>query len=99
MFLSTIKKRHEQISSGNHNNDLTIGRLMYRYCIIFGDGLVEINAKYKHMIKRVSVVGSGISRMSATWLLRDCAEVHRFEADSRFGGILTHISNFLHLLQ
>ena len=38
------------------------------------------------MIKRVAVVGSGISGTSAAWLLRDCTEVHLFEADNRFGG-------------
>ncbi len=38
------------------------------------------------MVKRIAVVGSGISGTSTAWLLRDCAEVHLFEAQNRFGG-------------
>lgn len=38
------------------------------------------------MKKRIAVVGSGISGVSAAWLLRDCADVHLYEALDRFGG-------------
>lgn len=36
--------------------------------------------------KRIAVIGSGISGLSAAWLLRDKARVTLYEADSRFGG-------------
>ena len=45
------------------------------------------------MLKRIAVVGSGISGVSAAWLLRSCADVHLFEAQSRFGGH-THTYQF-----
>ncbi len=35
---------------------------------------------------RIAVVGSGISGLSAAWLLRESAEVSLFEGDARFGG-------------
>ena len=38
------------------------------------------------MLKRVAIVGSGISGASAAWMLRNCAEVRLFEAKNRFGG-------------
>jgi len=36
--------------------------------------------------KRIAVIGSGISGLSAAWLLKDSADVTLYEADSRFGG-------------
>lgn len=38
------------------------------------------------MTKRIAVIGSGISGVSAAWLLRDCADVTLYEAQARFGG-------------
>lgn len=49
--------------------------------------------KKSNMVKRVAVVGSGISGVSAAWLLRGCADVHLFEAQNRFGGH-THTYQF-----
>ena len=35
---------------------------------------------------RIAVIGSGISGLGASYLLKDNADVHLFENDSRFGG-------------
>jgi predicted NAD/FAD-binding protein len=39
-----------------------------------------------HQLKRIAVVGSGISGLSAAWLLGKGVEVVLYEADSRLGG-------------
>ena len=36
--------------------------------------------------RKIAVIGSGISGLSAAWLLKSCADVTLYESDSRFGG-------------
>ena len=36
--------------------------------------------------RKIAVIGSGISGLSAAWLLKSCADITLYESDSRFGG-------------
>ena len=46
-------------------------------------------------MKRIAVIGSGISGMGAAWALKDTADVTLFEADSRIGGhACTHVFDY-----
>ena len=36
--------------------------------------------------RKIGIIGSGISGLSAAWLLRSSADVTLYESDSRFGG-------------
>ena len=52
----------------------------------------DLNVLKRSLDLRIAVVGSGVSGLTAAWLLADRHEVTVFEADSRLGGH-THTVN------